>query len=138
MTDKPPKRGGFPSVRAKVILARCPASDSGRGLFGIRIEERSRIWYRTWAFRISEGQAKREGWSSERFTTSLNALPGYNGCPYCGGFSLAQCACGNLFCAHTNVPKTGAPEAVELKCPWCGQTSVFTIAEALHVQGDGF
>ena len=128
----------FPKMRAKVMLCRCstiPPEERAKNLFGMRIEERNKIWYRTWAFKISEEKAKNEGWDAERFTSSLNALPEYNGCPYCGGFSLAQCSCGKLFCFGNRRRENTNYGTIEMECPWCNQIGVYETVEAFEVQG---
>lgn len=133
------KEGKFSKVRAKVILCRCakiPSVEKAQNLFGTRIEERDKMWCRTWSFKISEEKAKNEGWDSEKITSSLNVAQGYNGCPYCGGFSLAQCgACGKLFC-FGNETKSNQSQ-LEMKCPWCKKIGVYENAEAFEVQGGG-
>lgn len=140
--EKSPKsKSYFPKLQAKVVLCRCskiPAVEKAQNLFGMRIEERSKIWYRTWAFKISEKKAKNEGWDTERFSSSLNALPEYNGCPYCGGFSLAQCACGKLFCFGDRMHSSENQKIIEMECPWCRQIGVYQTAAGFEVQGGGF
>jgi len=51
-------------VNAKVVLCKCSQKHGGESpsnLFGIRIEEQDGDWVRTWAFKIDEDRAKREG-----------------------------------------------------------------------------
>jgi hypothetical protein len=44
-------------LNAKIILSRC----SGTGnLFGVQVEQREGLWFRTWAFIIDEKRAKNE------------------------------------------------------------------------------
>lgn len=126
----------FPHRQARIVLCRCDHGDAARNLFGMRIERRNKIWLRTWAFRISAEKAEHEGWSAKKITSSLNTDDGYNGCPYCGGLSLAQCSCGRMFCTGTKNLSAAAENV--LKCPWCGQTGIYQTAEAFDVQGGGY
>ncbi|MCM1322224.1 MAG: hypothetical protein NC041_06815 [Bacteroides sp.] len=123
-------------IRAKVILCRCAKKSDNENFFGTRIEERGRIWQRTWSFKIDETKAKHESWDSQKITSSLDAAQGYNGCPYCGGFSLAQCgACGKLFCFGNEISLNR--DQFEMKCPWCAKTGIYQTAETLEIQGGG-
>jgi hypothetical protein len=108
-------------LNAKVILARCSKT---RKTFGIRIEQRNGDWVRTWAFPIDEHKAKREGFDAETVSGSLKAVSGYPGCPHCGGIPVAPCSCGKIFCA-----KDWAGKEMELTCPWCGRTAVYSPRE---------
>lgn len=116
------------------MLCRCAKKAGDENFFGTRIEERDAIWYRTWSFKISEKKANNEGWNSQKIESSLNVAFGYNGCPYCGGCSLAQCgACGKLFCYGSE--DFSGKKQVEMKCPWCATISVYQTAETLAIQG---
>ena len=57
---------------ASVILAKC-AQDK---LYGIRIEKRDNDWVRTWAFKLKEETAEKEGFDKinlpEAFTQTKN------------------------------------------------------------------
>ena len=122
-------------LNAKVVLCRCPskAKDGASSrLFGIRIEERNSDWVRTWAFKINEDNAKREGYITERTTGSLSSTDGYPGCPYCGSHHFAQCSCGKLFCFQD---KKQNSEKITLTCPWCNQTGDYHSVKTVHVQG---
>lgn len=128
-----PKNCNSPKLLAKVILCRCAKKAGDDNLFGTRIEERGKIWYRTWSFKISERKAKNEGWHSQTITSSMNAAQGYNGCPFCGGFSLAQCGvCGKMFCFGNEIPAN--QKQLEMKCPWCAKISVYQTAETFEIQ----
>jgi hypothetical protein len=113
---------------AKVVLCKCPET---KKTFGIRIEERGTDWVRTWAFKIDEDKAKREGFDTTKSSGTMHSLEEYPGCPYCGTYSLAQCSCGRIFCWSKKT--TG-----QTICPWCGQTGEYRTAEKLDVQGGGF
>ena len=95
---------------ASVILVKC---SSGDRTFGIRIEKRGNDWVRTWAFKIDEAKAAREGFDKTRITGSFATDPKYPGCPYCGEkFGLLLCACGKIICWNQNRKSE--------KCHWCG------------------
>jgi len=80
---------------AKIILSKCCKHNK---TFGIRIEKMGNDWMRTWAFRIDESQAKREGFDRTPITGSLQASSDFPGCPYCGSHGLLLCACGKASC----------------------------------------
>lgn len=127
------KNSNSPKIFAKVMLCRCSKKSGEENLFGTRIEKRGAIWYRTWSFKISEKKAKNEGWNSQEIESSLNIAFGYNGCPYCGGFSLAQCGvCRKLFCFGNE--DCSSKKQVEMKCPWCATISVYQSAETMTIQ----
>ena len=71
---------------ASVILAKC-ASDK---LYGIRIEKRDNDWVRTWAFKIKEEMAEKEGFDKVNFTGSFYTDEEYPGCPYCGAKNVSS------------------------------------------------
>ncbi len=59
-----------PEVR--IVLCRCQAT---RKLFGQRLEQTApSTWTATWAFKISEGNAKQEGYESVSLTDSFNLV----------------------------------------------------------------
>jgi hypothetical protein len=114
-------------INARVAVCKCPTN---KRVFGIRLEERNSDWVRTWAFKIDEDKARREGFDKETVSGTLNLIPEYPGCPYCGTANIAQCGCGKLFCF------TG--KDTTLTCPWCGQTGEYHSTEKLNIQGGGF
>jgi hypothetical protein len=114
-------------TQAKVVLAKCSKS---KGVFGMRIEERQHDWVRTWAFKIDEGKAKREGFDTERTSGTMQPAPEYPGCPYCGEVAMAQCSCGEVFC--------WSGEGSTATCPWCEKTGEYHTVETLHLQGGGY
>jgi hypothetical protein len=114
-------------VKAKVVLCKCPKT---KGVFGMRLEERGGDWVRTWAFKIDEAQARREGFNNEATRGTMTPTPEYPGCPYCGLKPLIQCGCGKVFCWNGHGSKA--------TCPWCGRTGKLGYAEEINVQGGGF
>ena len=94
----------------EVVLAQC-GSITER-LFGIRMEEGSpRNWAATWAFAISGGAARREGYGSTVLRGSFTVPDTFPGCPACGRNSIFSCACGRSSCWDG--------ETKSLTCPWC-------------------
>ena len=63
---------------ANVILAKCKKDQ----LYGIRIEKRENDWVRTWAFRLQEEMAEKEGFDKVQLTGSFYTDDDYPGCPY--------------------------------------------------------
>jgi hypothetical protein len=113
-------------MNANVVLCKCPHS---KGIFGIRIEQQETDWVRTWAFKINEAKAKKEGFEKTKTTGSMTPTPEYPGCPYCGSMNLAQCSCGKLFCWSS--------ESTKAVCPWCGQTAEYQTVKTIDVEGRG-
>ena len=112
---------------ASVILAKC-ASDK---LYGIRIEKRDNDWVRTWAFKIKEEMAEKEGFDKVNFTGSFYTDEEYPGCPYCGAKKCFVCgSCGKVNCYD------GSDKVV---CNWCGASGTAAGGdEKMDVSGGGF
>jgi transcription elongation factor Elf1 len=124
-------------MAASVMLAKCNTPNQ---TYGIRVEQRGSDWVSTWAFRIDETKAKREGFHKTKITGTFQPAPEYPGCPYCGGHTLVQCGCGKMFCyneagTQPNIERKTEErksekksekkhetklESTALKCPWCG------------------
>ena len=96
-------------METSIVLSKCSVHN---GTFGIRIERKGGNWFRTWAFKINEERAKREGYDKTSATGSFAASPDYPGCPYCGEKrSFIRCNCGKMSCW-----KEGQKSGV---CHWC-------------------
>ena len=114
-------------MEASVVLAKCQCS---KDLYGMRIEKRNNDWVRTWAFKISEEKARREGYKKTRISGSMMETPEYPGCPYCGSRSFVKCSCGNLFCWDGR--------ASIVVCPWYGyKGEVGAPVDRMEVEGGG-
>lgn len=112
---------------ASVILAKC-AQDK---LYGIRIEKRDNDWVRTWAFKLKEETAEKEGFDKINFTGSFYTDEEYPGCPYCGAKKCFVCGnCGKVSCYD------GSDKVV---CNWCGSDGTAADDDGkLDVSGGGF
>ena len=112
---------------ASVILAKC-ASDK---LYGIRIEKRDNDWVRTWAFKIKEEMAEKEGFDKINFTGSFYTDEEYPGCPYCGAKKCFVCgSCGKVSCDG------GSDKVV---CNWGGASGTAAGDDGkMDVAGGGF
>ena len=112
---------------ASVILAKC-ASDK---LYGIRIEKRDNDWVRTWAFKIKEEMAEKEGFDKINFTGNFYTDEEYPGCPYCGAKKCFVCgSCGKVSCYD------GSDKVV---CNWCGASGTAASDDGkMDVSGGGF
>ena len=121
-------------MAANVLLAKCNAQNK---TYGIRVEQRGTDWVSTWAFKIDETKAKREGFHKTKITGSFRPAPEYPGCPYCGGNNLVQCGCGKMFCYNEN--PTNSPETNGLQCPWCGiKIQQIQTVESFTVNSGGY
>lgn len=116
-------------MEANVVLSKCSKQNR---IFGIRIEKRGGDWIRTWAFKIDETQAKKEGFDKTVITGSLNADPNYPGCPHCGADTFVRCGtCGKISCLQFG--NTSA------HCYWCGtRMDNITTADSFDVKSGGF
>ena len=114
-------------VNANIILAKCRTE---KELYAMRVEERGGDWVRTWAFRIKEEMARREGFDKVRINGSFDKDAGYPGCPYCGGFGFIVCAvCKKISCFH------GEEQG---ECRWCGYSAAVVSKNKLDVTGGEF
>jgi hypothetical protein len=117
-------------LNASVILARCAKT---KKLYGMRAEQRGNDWVRTWAFPIDEQKAKREGFTDNKISGSLQEVDDYPGCPYCGAmesFIDNSPHCGKMSC--------WSGETKKHTCPWCGQTYGVQRIDKVDVSGGGY
>ena len=122
-------------LNASVILARCPKNNKP---FGIRVEQRKGDWVRTWAFKIDERNAKREGFDKNKIIGSIDPVDEYPGCPYCGNIGFILCECGKLFCpCEMEIDDDGIGSA---QCPWCKEVidGLVPAEEDLEIDGTGY
>ena len=112
-------------MEANVLLFRCP---NAKRSYGVRVQKmRDGDWYRTWAFKLSEKTARREGYDRSVIRGNLYATEEYPGCPYCGAKVFVMCgSCNKISCWDGTDRFT---------CPWCGVSSgvseaddVFTVS----------
>lgn len=99
-------------MEASILLVKCP---NNRKTFGVRIQKMNDgDWWRTWAFKLNETQAKSEGYDRTQAVGNLYSTEDYPGCPYCGTDGFVQCHnCHKISCWHGES---------SLKCAWCGET----------------
>ena len=65
-------------MEASVLVMKCGLS---RNTFGVRIQKmRDGDWYRTWAFKLNDKLAKREGYELQSISGSLIATEDFPGC----------------------------------------------------------
>lgn len=114
------------SKEAVVIIAKCKESKKA---YGIRVEKRGNDWYRTWAFKIGEKSAKREGFDKTVINGRFQADIEYNGCPHCGTKEFTRCSCGKISCWNG--------ERI-VKCNWCGGTGEIAMVKSMAVGGVNF
>ena len=116
-------------MEANIVLSKCNVHNR---TFGIRVEKRGNDWHRTWAFKINDEKAKREGYDKTSITGSFPAIPEYPGCPYCGEkHNFIRCSCGKMSCWKPG-QKKGA-------CHWCGTIIENTVTrESFDFSGSRF
>lgn len=116
-------------MEANVVLMRCV---SNKKLFGARIQKMPNgDWNRTWAFKINESIASREGYTSTSIQGSLSRLNEYPGCPYCGNKGFFQCGkCHKLTC--------DSGKDTYLVCSWCGYGANASVSNSFNVDTDAF
>lgn len=114
-------------IEAQVALCKC---QEGRSIYGVRMEKTSLGWKYDWAFKISEGRAKSEGYNSADIKGMVYPAPEYPGCPYCKTKTFIVCgACGKLNCNN----QTGNM----FTCGWCGAQGVLTNYDGAGIRGAG-
>ena len=114
-------------MEANVILAKCSTHNKP---FGIRIEKRNGDWVRTWAFKMDEAKAKREGFDITPIAGSLAAVDNFPGCPYCESFGFVVCGCGKMSCLSSG--------ALSAQCHWCNTHMENIVkAESFKLKGGG-
>lgn len=118
---------GSMKLNANIVLAKCGSNDK---LYGMRVEEYGKDWYRTWAFTIKEKLAEQEGFDKTAINGSFEETDEYPGCPYCGGSRFVVCGtCNKISCYHG--------EKVSI-CAWCGKQSAVRTVERLDVTGGDY
>ena len=113
------------SKEAFAITAMC---EETKRPFGITVNPDKGCYAFTWAFKMKDGQAKREGYDKTRVRGAVVLDPEYNGCPYCGAKNFYQCSCGMTVCYHGQKVVT---------CPNCKATGEVMVAEAIDLSGGG-
>ena len=115
-------------VEATVVLSKC---SSHNRTFGMRIERRGGDWISTWAFKIDDSKAKKEGFDKTKIKGSFAFDPEYPGCPYCGTYGFVQCGtCGKLSCMTA--------EATSVRCHWCNTLMTgFESSDSFEVSSGG-
>lgn len=97
-------------MEAQVLIAKCRNS---KKTFGIRVERRDEGWCLTWAFKIDEKMASREGFEKTKISGNFYMDEEFPGCPYCGAMDFIQCGCKKLTCYDEGIAE----------CGWCGNKS---------------
>lgn len=117
-------------MEANILIVKCPRS---KGIFGVRIQKmEDGDWWRTWAFKIRDHQARDEGYMETQVMGNLNAVEEYPGCPYCGTKGFVQCGrCKKISCWKNET---------SMVCPWCGNEmdSIVTATDKFKVTGGKF
>lgn len=104
-------RSGEPEAR----IAMCKCKESKGRTYGVRFQRDGSGWKYTWAFKMNEGSAKREGYNDTQIMGNIEPDENYPGCPYCKTKYFVVCgACQHLNC---NID-TGSI----FTCEWCGNS----------------
>lgn len=104
-------KSGEPEAR----IAMCKCKESKGQTYGVRFQRNGSGWSYTWAFKMKESSAKREGYNDTQIMGNIEPGEEYPGCPYCKTKYFVVCgACQHLNCntSATNV----------FTCEWCGNT----------------
>lgn len=116
-----------PKYDGLVVAAMC---GNERRHFGITAIRQGRDYVFTWAFRLSEGSLKREGFDKNKVKGNVIMSEKFPGCPYCGRKNWVQCgACGKFVCA--------ADDIKYFKCPACGNEGEVSLSESFDLSGSG-
>jgi hypothetical protein len=114
-------------LKVVVVPARC---SHGNHLLCIRMEQVAPSqWMATWAFKVREDVAMREGYDARPLEGSFGFAPGYPGCPHCESCSFYVCGCGMVVCWN------GQDRVAT--CPSCRSTSELIDRElVIRAHGD--
>ena len=116
-------------MEANIVLFKCSRE---KKYYGVRVQKVDGDWVRTWAFKISEKNAKAEGYDVQPIRGNLYSTDEYPGCPYCSLKSFVQCnKCGKISCWGGETT---------LICPWCESRmqNIASTSEEFDVDGSGF
>ncbi len=114
------------SNKAFAIMGMC---EQTRKSFGITVDPRGGAYAFCWAFKISDAQAKREGYDRTHAHGAIIYDAEYNGCPYCGTKGFYICGkCGRVICYQDQKMVT---------CPNCGTSGEVQVAESFDLTGGG-
>lgn len=101
----------FPEAK----IAMCKCKESKGKIYGVRFQRKGSGWEYTWAFKMNEASARREGYDKTELIGNITPTKSYPGCPYCGNRYFVICGdCHKLNCKIT----TGDT----FTCDWCGNT----------------
>lgn len=93
----------------------CKCKESKGRTYGVRFQRDGSGWKYTWAFKMNEGSAKREGYNDTQIMGNIEPDENYPGCLYCKTKYFVVCgACQHLNC---NI-NTGSI----FTCEWCGNS----------------
>lgn len=114
------------SNRAFAITARCSKTKKP---FGITVDPLSNNQFAlVWAFKMKEGQDKRERLENNHVKGTVIFDEGFNGCPYCSSKQFYLCSnCGKVSCYHGEE---------EVTCPTCGTQSIVQMVEEIELTGN--
>ena len=114
--------------KAAIVVARCLKCGE---TFGIRLEQKEeKLWNCTWAFKISEAAAMREGYEKTEIIGNTITDSEYPGCPYCGAMHWCVCPCGKANCL------IGTED--EVTCAWCNTTRKVRQGVEIHISGGAY
>lgn len=121
----------FPDLKINAVALPAYCTKT-RKMFGIRTEEVERgKWLQTWAFPISEENARREKITGTKISGEIYFADSYNGCPYCGATGWYECGhCGAIGCNDEG--------AKSVTCPKCGKTSNLVAGSDWNLSGGGY
>lgn len=106
-------------------MAKCRHS---KRALGIRVEKRDKGWCLTWAFRIDEKAAVREGFEKTKISGSFYLDDEFPGCPYCGNMDFIHCHCGKITCYDEG----------EAECAWCETKSNPVSGSTIELDAGGY
>ena len=102
---------GEPEAR----IAMCKCKEAKGKTFGVRFQRNENDWKYTWAFKMKESTAKREGYDNTEIMGNIYPDIDYPGCPYCKSRYFVVCGS----CHHLNC---NIDTGETFTCDWCGKT----------------
>lgn len=106
-------KSGEPEAR----IAMCKCKEAKGRTYGVRFQRDGFGWKYTWAFKMNESSAKREGYNDTQIMGNIEPEEEYPGCPYCKTKYFVVCGS----CQHLNC---NISLGTVFTCEWCGHTGV--------------
>lgn len=108
-----------------VIMASCQRTKLP---FGITVRKIEKDFEFSWAFKINQNAARREGFDHNKVSGNIFNGADFPGCPHCGAPTWFQCGkCRRIVCMNG--------EQTVVKCPECGNEGKVVTSDKFDLSG---